>query len=477
MTRRGAGLAVGAALAATLAAALLAAPDAFAHGFVGREDLPIPRWLFGWAATAVLVVSFVALAVLWPKAQLEGARERVILRVPKALEVVPGAIGVALFAIVVWAGFSGTQSTQANLAPTFVWVLFWVGVPVLSFIVGDWFRAVNPWRAVGRAAGWVGQRVAPRSLPEPLAYPEKLGRWPAAAGIVVLAWIELAVPQASRNDPSVLAWLILAYGATMLVGMALYGVEQWTRNADPFAVYFRFVGAMSPLNWEDGKIALRKPFTGLTQIRGIPGTVALLAVLIGSTTFDGLSGNDFWTERALDIADVFEGLGLSDTRALTGADTIGLLLTILACAGLFWLGVLGMRTVDQRFAPIELARKFAHSLVPIAFAYVLAHYFSLLAYQGQAAIYLASDPRGRGSDLFGTATNTIDYEIVGANGIWYVQVAALVIGHVAGLVLAHDRALVVFDDVKRATRSQYWMLAVMVAFTSLGLWLLSSSNG
>ncbi|HWT94408.1 MAG TPA: fenitrothion hydrolase [Solirubrobacteraceae bacterium] len=473
MTRRSAGLAVGAALAA----ALLAAPDAFAHGFVGREDLPIPRWLFGWAATAVLVVSFVALAVLWPKAQLEGAKERTLVRVPKALEILPGALGVALFAIVVWAGFSGTQSTQANLAPTFVWVLFWVGVPVLSFFIGDWFRAVNPWRAVGRAGGWVAKRVAPQSLPEPLAYPDKLGRWPAAVGIVVLAWIELAVPQASRNDPSVLAWLILAYGATMLVGMAMYGVEQWTRNADPFAVYFRFVGSMSPLHWEGGTIRLRKPFTGLTQIRGIPGTVALLAVLIGSTTFDGLSGNDFWTERALDIADVLEGLGLSDTRALTGADTVGLLLTILACAGLFWLGVLGMRTVDQRFTPIELARRFAHSLVPIAFAYVLAHYFSLLAYQGQAAVYLASDPRGRGTDLFGTATETINYEIVGANGIWYVQVAALVIGHVAGLVLAHDRALVVFSDVKRATRSQYWMLAVMVAFTSLGLWLLSSSNG
>jgi hypothetical protein len=107
---------------------------------------------------------------------------------------------------------------------------------------------------------------------------------------------------------------------------------------------------------------------------------------------------------------------------------------------------------------------------------MIAHYFSLLAYQGQAAAFLASDPLGRGWDVFGTASSTIDYTVVSANGIWYVQVGALVVGHVAGLVLAHDRALVVFRDVKRATRSQYWMLAVMVAFTSLGLWLLSSSN-
>jgi hypothetical protein len=136
-----------------------------------------------------------------------------------------------------------------------------------------------------------------------------------------------------------------------------------------------------------------------------------------------------------------------------------------------------MRNVDRAKRPGDLAVRFAHSLVPIAFAYLLAHYFSLLVYQGQAAGFLASDPLGKGWDLFGTATSTIDYTVVSANGIWYVQVGALVLGHVAGLVLAHDRALLVFRDGRDATRSQYSMLAVMVAFTSLGLWLLSSFNG
>jgi hypothetical protein len=155
-----------------------------------------------------------------------------------------------------------------------------------------------------------------------------------------------------------------------------------------------------------------------------------------------------------------------------------MLAVVAGCAGLFWIGVLGMRSVEhRRHGPVELARLFAHSLVPIAFAYVLAHYFSLLAYQGQATAYLASDPLGRGWDIFGSAASTIDYTVVSANGIWYVQVAALVLGHVSGLILAHDRALVVFEDARVATRSQYWMLAVMVAFTSLGLWLLSAANG
>jgi hypothetical protein len=142
---------------------------------------------------------------------------------------------------------------------------------------------------------------------------------------------------------------------------------------------------------------------------------------------------------------------------------------------LYRLGIAGMHTVGERRSTKELSAAFAHTLVPIALAYVVAHYFSLLAYQGQAVAALASDPLGDGSDVLGTASATIDYTWVDANGIWYVQVAALVLGHIAGLTLAHDRALALYRRTRDATRSQYWMLAVMVAFTSLGLWLLSAA--
>jgi hypothetical protein len=137
-----------------------------------------------------------------------------------------------------------------------------------------------------------------------------------------------------------------------------------------------------------------------------------------------------------------------------------------------------MATIEPEGATTqELAARFAHSLVPIGLAYVVAHYFSLLAYEGQRMAYLVSDPLGTGANVFGTHNATVDYTWVSATAIWYVQVAALVIGHVAGLVLAHERALVSFDgDSQIATRSQYWMLVVMIAFTSLGLWLLSAAN-
>jgi hypothetical protein len=466
-------------LAATCALALgaaLALPGAAsAHGLVGKQDLPIPRWLFAWAAAVVLIVSFVGLAVLWPRPRLEGAQERRVWRAPLALEVLCGALGVAAFALTVYAGFSGSQTATANLAPTVVYVLFWVAFPFATLLLGDVWSAFNPWRAVARAAAWAFGRVRGQA-PAPLEYPAWLGRWPAALGILLFAWVELVY--VNRDDPSQLAIMALLYAAVQLVGMTLYGIEPWTRNADAFSVYFRLFSLLSPLRWRARNLYLRAPLAGATALLAVPGTVAMLCTMIGSTSFDGLSQGAIWAGSggiAPDLQQRFVNLGFSGETALEISFTIGLLAMIAFVAAVFRLGVVGMRSVQAGRTADELARRFVHSLVPIAMAYVVAHYFSLLAYQGQALAYLVSDPLGNGANLFGTASASIDYGVIGANGVWYVQVFALVVGHAAALTLAHDRALIVYESARDATRSQYWMLAVMVAFTSLGLWLLSAA--
>jgi hypothetical protein len=144
--------------------------------------------------------------------------------------------------------------------------------------------------------------------------------------------------------------------------------------------------------------------------------------------------------------------------------------------GFYRLGIEGVRTIAPDRSAGELAGAFAHTLIPIALAYVIAHYFGLLAYQGQAIAYLASDPLGDGTDLFGTANVAIDYTWISATAVWYVQVATLVTGHAIALALAHDRALALYGATQAAVRSQYWMLAIMVGFTCLALWLLSEQG-
>jgi hypothetical protein len=444
---------------------------------VGKQDLPIPRWLFAWAAAVVLVVSFVALATLWPKPRLENAGERRLLRVPAFLEPLCGVLGIAAFVITVYAGFAGSQTATANLMPTVVYVVFWVGIPFATFLFGDVFAAFNPWRAVARGVAWVFGRAGRGSeAPAALAYPPWLGRWPAALGIVLFAWVELVY--VNRDDPSTLAVMALLYAATQLVGMSLYGIEPWTRNADAFSVYFRLFSMLSALHWRARTLYLRAPLTGAPRLDPVPGTVAMLCVMIGTVSFDGLSQGQLWTGTdgiAPKLQQRFLDVGFSAEVALEIAFTIGLVAMVALVSGVYRLGVLGMHSIGRGPDTSELARRFVHSLIPIALAYVVAHYFSLLVYQGQAMAFLISDPLGNGSDIFGTANKAINYNVIGANGVWYVQVFALVLGHVSGLTLAHDRALIVYDRVRDATRSQYWMLAVMVGFTSLGLWLLSAA--
>lgn len=449
---------------------------ALAHGLVGREDLPIPKWLFGWAAAVVLVASFVGLAVLWPKPRLEQPSERRVAAIPRVLDPLAGLIGVALFGLVLYAGFEGNQTPTNNFTPTFIYVLFWVGLAVLSPLFGDVFKAFNPWRAFARAVAWVAGKLSRGDLPAPMAYPAKLGRWPAALGILAFVWVELVY--SAGDDPSNLAVLALVYAAVQLVGMSLYGIETWNRYGDGFGVYFGLFARISPLRWAREGLFVRKPLSGLTTLDVVPGTVALLCVIIGTTSFDGFSGGPAWSTIVDGLIDFWRSVGFGQNTALELSLTVGLVAACLIVAGLYRLGVLGMQSVDPRdLTPTSVvAGRFAHSLVPIGLAYVIAHYFSLLAYDGQRIGYLMSDPLGTGENLFGTNTVTVDYTWISATQIWYVQVAALVIGHVAGLVLAHDRALVSFGDSRTATRSQYWMLAVMIAFTSLGLWLLSAAN-
>ncbi len=436
-------------------------PVVLAHGLAGRADLPLPAELFGVAAAVVLVASFAGLAAGWTKPRLQEAP---VPRPepPLVLQAIAGLVGVAIFAVVVYAGLAGTDIPTDNLAPTAVYVLFWVGIPFASLLLGDVFRHFNPWRAIGRVAGTLLKRAGGGDATEPLPYPERLGRWPAVVGLTVFAAVELC--WRDGNDPQALAVLALAYMVVQIVGMGLYGVEPWSRRGDAFGVYFGFIGSLSPLSRR------RAP-----QIdHRVPGTAALLVVVIGSTMFDGAKEGPVFGDLAPDLQDAFFGLGFSKGAALELAFLLGLLVALAVVAGIYRLGVAGMRWF--RGAPDHVAGHFAHTLIPIAAAYVVAHYFSLLAYQGQAAWALASDPLGNGSDLFGSAGNRIDYGVVSTTAIWYVQVGALVIGHVGGLVLAHDRAISLWNDIKAATRSQLAMLAVMVAFTCLGLWQLSVAN-
>jgi hypothetical protein len=450
------------------AAGLLWPAAAMAHGLTARADLPLPHWLFGWGAAVVLVVSFLALAVLWPSPKLEHTTGRPLafLRflASAPVEIACGAIGVAVLVLVIYAGLAGSQNPSSNIAPVIVFVLFWVGFVPLSVLFGNVYAAFNPWRAIGR--------VLCREPRRP--YPAWLGRWPAAVVLLAFTTFELAVRRSSA--PHKVAEAAIVYTVLTLIAMAIWGVETWVERGEGFAVYFDLFSRMAVLGREGDQIVLRKPLAGLPKLQPLPGTTVVVAVMIGSLTYDGAAEASFYQRFANAFRDVAGSLGFDAVGQAEVAAFLGLISCIGVVLALYGIGCFGASRVGQGMDTAKVAGAFAHSLVPIAFAYVSAHYMTFLVFQGQTIIPLASDPLGHGSDLFGTADRTIDYSVLGATATWYLQVILVVVGHCLALALAHDRALVLYTSQRDAVRSQFWMLGVMVAFTSLALFLLSQAN-
>ncbi|HEY6145426.1 MAG TPA: fenitrothion hydrolase [Solirubrobacterales bacterium] len=439
--------------------------------------------MFAWAASIVLIVSFFALSAAWREPKLEDEHARplgerlsaVFLGLP--VQVLCGAVGVFLLGVAVYAGLKGTEAPDRNFALTFLFVTCWLGFPFFSAVFGDLFRPFNPWRAVGRVVGGGFQAIAGQR-PAHLAYPERLGRWPAAIGLMAVVWLEVVYGSGGVIlDPETAAVAALIYSVYTLAMMAVFGVEEWCEKGEVFSVYFGMFGRLGIFGSRDGRLRRRRPFSAATTWAAIPGSAAVVIASIATTSFDG--GQEGAFKDALEsVFNWFKDGGMDPTAALRLTDTIFMALCFAGVGLIYLLGVRGMRTVPGAPSFAKLRVGFAHTLIPIALAYLVAHYFSLFFFQEQAQFgYLLSDPLGNGhTDLFGTAAWGVDYRALSANAIWYVQVAALVAGHVIGLMLAHDRALVYWPDYRKATASQYWMLAVMVAFTCFGLYLLSVAN-
>lgn len=447
---------VGAGSVAAVALVTLWSSPASAHGLGGRSDLPLPLWMFAYGAAAVLLVSFAALALFWPSSRLQraGAGGRLLMKPATAgrVIVVGRVIGVLGTAVVIAAAFTGVDLALDNLAPVAVFVVLWVGVQLVAALVGDVWAVVNPFDTLAAGIERLGRGRAP------LVAGYALGYWPAAALFVLWAWYELVF--VSRAEPRRLGWVMVTYLVAVVVMVVVWG-RRHLRQAELFTAWFGLLSAMAPIHRDrEGCVRLRPPFAGLAQLEPVRGMAALIVVALGSTSFDGLTRTQFWVRLVS---------GSPNTSEMFLA-TLGLLWSILVVAVLYF----GSMRVAGRMVgedPDALAATFAHTLVPIALAYAVAHYFSLLVFEGQGVIAQISDPFARGWNVFGTVGHTVSYTALTTRQVAWVQFCAIVVGHLVAVVWAHDRALAALPGT-RATRSQVPLLVTMVVFTIGGLGLL-----
>ena len=432
--------------------------------------MPLPLWLWVTGAAATLVLSF-AIVGYFMRAEPRAPRT-VPVRLPGYRWIGASArlATQALFVLTLAAGFLGTQDPYRNLAPVMIWVVWWVGLAFMCALVGDVWAVVNPLDTLYPGTS--------RSLA--LHYPAWLGAWPAVLLFLAFAWAELV--WRDKDLPARLAWTVVAYMAVTWAGMALFGRSVWLARGEAFSLAFGVLGRFAPIDMRHR--VLRWPGAGLASGENVPFSfLVFVLVMLSTVAFDGFLETPL-AERVTTTLQSSPGLarllfalseyGSDESQIIATAELVvfplAFLAAFLATAACMvhltrrWRPGLGVRTT---------ACAFVFTLVPIAVAYHLAHYFSLLLTAGQFVIPLASDPFGFGWNLFGTAGYKVDLGVVSPYVFWYGAVALIVLGHVIAVVLAHRVALREFGERRAALVSQLPMLVLMIAYTMLSLWIMA----
>jgi len=479
---------VSAARAVVAIALTCRASSAAAHGLGQRFDLPLPLWLWVTGAGATIVLTFLVIAIFMGERSVEVSYPQWDLRRfgPMRWIAHPATTGAirlaaaAVFILTVCAGLFGAQDAYVNLAPTMIWVVWWVGLAFICALGGDLWAVANPLRTIFESAERAFSRLTRgRQLALRLPYPSWLGMWPAVIFFLCFAWAELIWQQ---NDiPRYLACAIIAYAAATWTGMLLFGRETWLDNGEAFSIAFGVLARFAPLAGAPRGLKLRLPGAGLlTSQRMSVSFVAFVLLMLATVTFDGFLETPLnqrmttalhQSRLASTTLFALSEWGLDESEIIA---TVGLIAFALGFIAIFWLASwLMVRVTRQDVAVTEVGCSFVLTLVPIAVAYHLSHYFSLLLTAGQFIIPLVSDPFGWGWNLFGTAGYKVDLGILSPYVFWYSAVTIIVIGHVIAVVLAHIEGLRVFGSRRGALKSQIPMVVLMVAYTTLSLWILA----
>jgi hypothetical protein len=499
-----------AVVAVTLALALVAGSSqrVYAHGFGERYDLPVPLWLYLAGAGMAVALSFVIIGVFvrgtpglhdYPRLNLLRWPAGRALVHPAILLPVK-AVSLALFGLVIVAGLIGDAGPMENLAPTMIWVIWWVGLAYVSALVGNLWALVNPWKIAFELEEALFRKLDPEGASSfGVHYPESLGVWPGLLLFLGFAWAEIVYVDSAV--PLRIAQMALVYSSITLGGMLLFGKDVWLRHGEAFSLAFGFLARFAPTEVrvtdtgvcarcevpcrdQDGhcigcvecfrraaaphrELNLRPFAVGLLRNESVSLSMMAFVVLFLSTvTFDGFTATPAW-------GSIFGFLN-SMFPSATAVGSLGLIAFPAMFIGVYLGFSALMAAASGHRLPIgDMARAFVYSLIPIALAYHLAHFLSFLLIQGQLLIPLSSDPFGFGWDLFGTADYEVNIAIVNARFAWFTAVLAIVLGHIIAVYLAHAIAIRTLGERRPALRSQYPMLALMVGYTMVSLWILA----
>lgn len=460
---------------------LLFPNTAYAHAFGTAYRMPIPLNLYLFGAAGALVISFFLIGFFVSRGEipLRGTKNKgfsyptlditknLIVRFFTGTWFIRGSrlLAVAFLILCIVSGFFGTQIVTYNFNMTFFWIFFIVGFPYLVFLIGNIWEKLNPWKVV---LSWV-EEVADIELTGFISYPKSFSYYPAFFAYFLLICLEIVF----QRTPFGLSAFLLLYTNYAFLMAILFGKKAWEEYVDVFSVFFRLVGDISLIAKEKEKIVFRPPFIGAAGKKAADFSLLLFILfMLSSTAIDGFMGTGVWFTLFYDVLrPVVLLIGINAYQILSA---LFIFLSPFVFLLIFYGFLFILKLLTRTKASVgKLSLYFAFSLIPIAFAYHFAHYFVLFLVQGQDILSLISDPLGKGWNLFGTANFISNPNIISVNIIWHIQVLAILLGHIAGVYIAHLDALQLFKEKRAAFMSQFPLLVLMIFYTLIGLWILA----
>lgn len=443
---------------------------AFAHAFGQLYNLPVPFWLYLYGAAAALIISFLLIVYFVNRAKKDIDYPRLFLFKISTRSLPVNTfktVSVFFLLLTITAGIVGIDNSYSNFNMTFAWIIFFLGFTYLTVLVGNLWQGYNPWKIIVE----LGEKLIKRESQGVFIYPQRLSYWPALFIYFILIWFELV----GGTTPSKLSLLLIQYTIINFTGVIAIGKKNWFSYCEFFSVFFSLIAKVAPIEANSGKIYLRPPFVDLVGDKAKHFSLLMFIMfMLSSTAFDGFSSTMPWLKLSYRLEEAVGSIiGENSLLTFQGVKTLGLA----ASSVMFLYVYLTLITIAKVVAKsnkttLDLALQFAFTLIPIALAYNVAHYYTLLLTEGQNIIRLVSDPFGFGWNLLGTANFVPNIGIVGANFVWHSQVLVILLGHVIAVFLAHIVALRIFPS-QKALVSQFPMLVLMVIYTIAGLWILS----
>jgi hypothetical protein len=451
---------------ATLVLFLVAsAPPAFAHSSARGFVLLLPTHYVIIGGTLAVLATFVAISLLPDRLFHRAVQAGLdLIQINASLSAAISLLSAAILIGLVWIGFTGPYDPAENLLPLAIWSLWWVVIVLAHPLFGNLWSFLNPFSGIHALT-----RMKP-----PLTFPERLNYVPAIVLFAVFAWFQLVYP--APEDPPRLAMVVSAYAALTLIAVFTFGAEAWLTKADPFGVFLTQLSAAAPLRL--GKhLGLCAPGADLVRRPALPLAGTLFVLLTLSTiSFDGLANTFLW----------LSGIGINPLdypgrTALVPANTLGLAASFACLAALYFVCVwAGWHWAGKPGSLSGHLGRFIYSLIPISIAYHFSHYLSDTLVNLQYLVLALNDPFGTGANLLGLGqyhvTASFQNTSSGTFALYVAQTVAIIAGHIIGVGVAH--AMVAQEELPRALARKLEMplTALMVLYTSFGLWLLSTPS-